>query len=109
VAARPVANNKEGTPPSDGVPLGAQRGVPHCRSHPKQVVSALRELDTLYNNSQRKKRVEDVFNDELTQHFLTVYRAELGKIISSFKIAIAAAPAAVIGIASEEDDDDKHA
>ena len=94
--------------PSAGLPFGAQRGVPHCRSHPKQAVEAFRKLDELYEQarSERPKRVADVFDDDSAQRFLQVCREGLSSIISDFKSAIAEEPALVIGIAADEEEAD---
>ena len=47
-----------------------------------------------------------VFDDTSAQQFLQLYRDQLSSIISDFKSAIAEAPALVIGIAADEEDED---
>jgi hypothetical protein len=101
--AAPVAEGDEEVP--RGVPLGAQTDVPHCRSHPKQVVQFLRKLDELLSDAleRRPRHVPDVFDDEKTQQFMQVYRGALKKIVAEFHAEIARTPALVFGVASSED------
>jgi hypothetical protein len=100
--ATTIAEGSEEVP--RGVPLGAQTDVPHCRSHPKQVVKALRELDSVLSKAleRRPTHVPDVFDEEKSQQFLQVYRDALKEIVTKFHAEIATTPALVFGVASTE-------
>ncbi|KAJ1456164.1 hypothetical protein M885DRAFT_564376 [Pelagophyceae sp. CCMP2097] len=59
------------TPPT-GVPLGKQADVPHCRSHPKNVVESLRVLDCtlVAARASLSTAMPDVFNVDASEKFL---------------------------------------
>jgi hypothetical protein len=101
--AAPIAEGDEEVP--RGVPLGAQTDVPHCRSHPKQVVQFLRKLDLVLSEAleRRLRLVPDVFDEEKTLQFMQAYRDSLKTIVEEFHAEIAKTPALVFGVASSED------
>ncbi|KAJ1446493.1 hypothetical protein M885DRAFT_546201 [Pelagophyceae sp. CCMP2097] len=116
LSSQPVVSNElfpaspaasDASAPPTGVPLGKQAGVPHCRSHSKDVIESLRELDrTLVEaRAELPTMVPDVFDDARSERFLQRFRALLAANVESFHLRIATVPAAVVGLPTDDDDD----